>query len=227
MTRGRRRRARPARTPRLVHDRLILLDDSPRVHRGLISKTEAAVIAAVIVVIVTVAGVIAFRPHTTPAASSLPILGSVPAFPTSAAPSATPTATGSATPRPAPTRTATPAPAQTPAQQATTPPATGVFVTYRVVQQWYTGFEGEVSVVNDEPSSISGWEMAIALPDDTFTAWWNASGYVSNGILLLSPSAWSGSISANGGTLNVFFVARGEQTTPADCGFDTYDCVYY
>lgn len=204
----------------------MVLDDSPRERRGLVSKSEAAVIAVVVVVIVTVAGLVAFRPHTTPAASTLPILGSVPAFPPSATPSSTPTVTRSATPRPTPTRTIAPTPTQTPSQQASTPPATGVVVTYRVVQQWYSGFEGEVSVVNDEPSPISGWDMAVALPDDTFTAWWNASGYVSNGILLLSPSSWSGLIPANGGTLHVFFVVRGEQTTPTDCGFDTYDCSY-
>jgi hypothetical protein len=212
--------------PRLIDDTLIVLDSQPE-RRRLISKREAVVVGALVVVIVAVASVVAFRPHATPAGLTLPTIGVVPTFSPSATPAATPSATKSATRRATPQRTtapATTAPAQPPPSQASTTPAAGVTVTYQVVRQWSTGFEGEVSVVNDEPSSISGWTMAIGLPDDTFTSWWNATGYMSNGILVLSQPSWEGPIAADGGTLHVFFIASGEETTPTDCGFNTQDC---
>lgn len=209
--------------PRLIDDTLVILDPPPE-RRKLISKREAAVAAALVVAIVTVAGVVAFRPHPSPAAATLPILGVLPTFPSSApatTAAARPSATRSATPRPTPPAQTTTAPAPV---QSSTQAATGITVTYRVVNQWSSGFEGEVSVVNDEPSSISGWSMAIALPDDTFTAWWNATGYMSNGILVLSQPSYQGPVAADGGTLRVFFVVSGDETTPAECAFNNQDC---
>lgn len=212
--------------PRLIDDTLIVLDNPPE-RRRLISKREAAVVAALAVVIVAVTSVVVFRPHSSPAGLTLPTIGIVPTFSPSATPSATPAATKSVTPRATPPRTSAPtttAPAQPPSSEPSTTPAAGITVTYQVVRRWYTGFEGEVSVVNDEPSSISGWTMAIGLPDDTFTSWWNATGYMSNGILVLSQPSWAGPIAADGGTLHVFFIASGQETTPTDCGFNTQDC---
>jgi hypothetical protein len=66
--------------------------------------------------------------------------------------------------------------------------------------------------------------MAISLPEDTVTSWQNAVGYYSNGILLLSQGWNQGPVGADGGTLHVFFVASGSETTPQDCGFDTLTC---
>jgi hypothetical protein len=198
----------------------------------MLSRRMTAIVAALAVVAVVAAGLVLFRPHSTPTAASLPILGTIPTFPQSGStPSVAPMTTKSATPWAKPSNSApaeqapTPTPTPTATHQASSP--MGIFVTYRVVQQWYGGFEGEVSVVNDEPTSISGWRMAIALPYDTFTSWWNATGFMQYGILVLYQPSSTGPIAADGGFLHVFFIARGFETTPADCGFDTEDCVTY
>ncbi len=177
---------------------------------------------AAVVAIVAGAGVVALRSHSAPAGQSLPILGTVPSFPKfSTTPSPPPT-----TAHPSASASATPVMAQpVPSQTTTTeaPPPT-VVVTYRIIHQWYGGFKAEIEVVNNTSEPISNWQMAVALEYDTFTSWWNATGFVSNGILLLSPTWWESPIAADGGTLQVFFVVKGFQTTPNDCGFQDYDC---
>jgi hypothetical protein len=51
----------------------------------------------------------------------------------------------------------------------------------------------------------------------------NASGYVSNHILLLRPAS-AAQVVPPGGTLDVFFVASGAETVPAACAFDRTLC---
>jgi hypothetical protein len=198
----------------------------------MLGRRMTAILAALAVVAVVAAGVVVFRPHSTRTAASLPILGTIPTFPQSGStPSVAPMTTKSATPWTKPSssapaaQTQPPTPTPTATRQASSP--MGIFVTYRVVQQWYGGFEGEVSVVNDEPTSISGWRMAVALPYDTFSSWWNATGFMQDGILVLYQPSSAGPIPADGGVLRVFFIAHGFETTPTDCGFDTEDCVTY
>jgi len=52
----------------------------------------------------------------------------------------------------------------------------------------------------------------------------NASGFVSNGILLLQPVAGAQPVPARGGILTVFFVAEGQQENPDACTFDGIAC---
>jgi len=230
MKRGKSRHSQPVHAPRLMDDTLIFLE-SPReekhARRGLLSRREVVVVAALLAVIVGTAGVVTFRSHSTPASTSLPILNTIPTFPQfggthTATRAPTRSATRPANPAHISPAVQTPTPAQTmPATQQASP---GVFVTYQVTQQWDGGFEAEVSVVNDEPTSISGWEIAVDLPDDTVTSFWNATGFFNNGILLLYQPSDDGPIPADGGTLRVFFMADGRETTPTDCAFDSYIC---
>jgi hypothetical protein len=232
---------RGARRQRARNDTLVLLDQEasrvvggspepwtePRHGRqgGFRRKREASVIAVAVVAMLVGAGVVLLRPHAAPASQSLPILGSVPSSyqkssPTTPSPSPT-----TAHPR-HPRASASPAMAQPAPSRTTTteaPPPT-VVVTYRIIQEWYGGFKAEVEVVNNTSEPISDWQMAVALEHDTFTAWWNAAGFMSNGILVLSQPWWQGPIAADGGTLQVFFVVSGFQPIPNDCGFQTYTC---
>ena len=113
-------------------------------------------------------------------------------------------------------------PAVTPSTATTTPQQT-VAVTYLVVSQWDDGFEGEVYVVNNGSAPIANWQIAIALPGDSITSFWGASGYISNHILLLQPAAGAGPLAADG-QLRVFFAAEGTQETPELCAFDNIAC---
>jgi alpha-galactosidase len=98
-----------------------------------------------------------------------------------------------------------------------------IVVTYSIDGQWDGGFKGQIEVTNNGTQSIADWQIVVALPDDQIQSFWNASGYVSNDILLLSPAAGAQPL-APGGTLNVFFVAAGAETTPQACAFNGVAC---
>jgi Cellulose binding domain len=99
-------------------------------------------------------------------------------------------------------------------------------VRYRVDRQWPGGFQGEVRVVNHGARPIEGWQVVVALPEDTVTAVRNANGFVSNHILLLGPASATQVVPPGGGALDVFFVAAGPETIPAACAFDGTSCGY-
>ncbi len=102
-------------------------------------------------------------------------------------------------------------------------PESKVVVRYLVDSQSFGEFQGQVQVVNDGTQPIANWQIVIALPDDTVTAVQNAGGLVSHGILLLQPADVA-EVVPPGGTLNVFFVAEGVETTPAACVFNGIAC---
>lgn len=119
------------------------------------------------------------------------------------------------------TRTRTSAAARS--SSGTARPESKVVVRYLVDGQSFGEFQGQVQVVNDGMQPIANWQIVIALPDDTVTAIQNAGGLVSHGILLLQPADVA-EVVPPGGTLNVFFVAQGAETTPAACAFNGIAC---
>jgi hypothetical protein len=98
-----------------------------------------------------------------------------------------------------------------------------VTVSYAVDEQMGDWFEAEVDVTNDASSPISGWQIVVALPNDQVTEVANATGYMSNHILLLQPAS-VGSAIAPGATLRVSFDALGIQAVPTICAFDNVAC---
>jgi Cellulose binding domain len=135
-----------------------------------------------------------------------------------------PASTGTATS--AGTRSSTRTKTSPAARSSSGPARSGpkVVVRYLVDSQGVGGFQGQVQVVNDGTQPIAGWQIVVALPDDTLTAVQNAGGFVSNGILLLQPVDAAEVVPPGGGTLNVFFVAEGTETIPAACTFNGIDC---
>ncbi len=128
-------------------------------------------------------------------------------------------APGVTSPAVAPSATMSPVAASSAVTAA--PPA--VSVRYVVVAQYDGQFEGEVTVENNGTAPISGWQIVVALPGDQITSFSNASGYVSNNILVLQPAYGAAAVAA-GGTLSVYFTAVGSQTTPAACAFNSIVC---
>jgi cellulase/cellobiase CelA1 len=128
-----------------------------------------------------------------------------------------------ATPRMSPVpMVASPTPTAAASPTATSGQST-VTVSYAVDEQVGDSFEAEIDVTNDGSSSISGWQIVVALPGDQVTELANATGYESNHILLLQPLS-PGSAIAPGTTLRVYFVAQGTQTMPEICAFDNVSC---
>jgi len=103
-------------------------------------------------------------------------------------------------------------------------PGPTVVVRYLVDSQRAGGFQGQIHVVNNSAQPIAGWQIVIALPGDTVTSIRNAGGFVSNQILLLQPAEAGQVVPPDGGTLDVFFVAEGTETTPAACAFNGTLC---
>jgi len=131
------------------------------------------------------------------------------------------TVPGTSTGTAASTRTRTSAAARS--SSGTARPESKVVVRYLVDGRSFGEFQGQVQVVNDGTQPIANWQIVIALPDDTVTAIQNAGGLVSHGILLLQPADVA-EVVPPGGTLNVFFVAQGAETTPAACAFNGIAC---
>jgi Cellulose binding domain len=98
-----------------------------------------------------------------------------------------------------------------------------VMVTYAVDSQSGDGFQAEVDVSNIGSSSISGWHIVVALPEDEVTSVQGATGSVSDHVLLLSPASSSSAITP-GTMIRVFFTAEGFETTPELCLFNTTTC---
>jgi hypothetical protein len=103
-------------------------------------------------------------------------------------------------------------------------PAPKLLVRYLVDRQWPDGFQGQVQVVNNGAQPIADWQVVVALPGDTVTSFSNASGYVSDHILLLQPASAAQVVPPGGGTLDVFFAASGAETAPAACAFNRTLC---
>ncbi len=99
-----------------------------------------------------------------------------------------------------------------------------ISVRYLVISESAGGFRGEVEVINNGQRALSGWQIVIALNDDQVTSVQNATGFVSNDILLLQPIADTGVVPANGGVLSVLFTAAGTQAIPLACAFDGIAC---
>jgi hypothetical protein len=97
-------------------------------------------------------------------------------------------------------------------------------VSYLVASQGPTGFQGEIQVTNNTAHAIANWQIVIALAGDAVTSFTNADGFVSNGVLLLSPASPAQVAPPDGGVLDIFFVAAGTQTVPIACTFDGIAC---
>jgi hypothetical protein len=104
------------------------------------------------------------------------------------------------------------------------PQAVTVTVKYSVIAQATGSFEAEVNVTDTGSAPVSGWQIVVALPQDTFTSFSsNVSGDVSGHILLLTPAPGAAPLAA-GGTLHAFFTASGFEQTPTLCAFNNVAC---
>lgn len=132
-------------------------------------------------------------------------------------PSLSPTAVSRASASPTAGSQAPVAPPNAPAE------APAVAVAYVIDQAWPNGFQGEVRVTNNTTQAISGWHIDLAVPQDRFNTWWNATGQVSNGILTMTQPSWSGPLEP-GQTLHAYFNATGYKTSATVCSFNGITC---
>jgi len=164
-----------------------------------------------------------------PRVAAAPPAGSRPAVVTVTPPTRRPSlAAKTRRPRRKPKVTAV-APAASPAATARGTPSprargSGIAVTYVVDSQWSTGFQGQVEIVNYGKRPVSGWQIVIALRNDVVRSFSGATGYASNGILLLHPRSRAEVVPPGGGALSVTFVASGTDSSPLTCAFNGILC---
>jgi len=121
--------------------------------------------------------------------------------------STTPTPTGSPTSTPMPTVTPTPTPT------TTTPPPTGACTaTYRTVNAWPGGFQGEVTV--KAGSATTSWSVSWRPSGYRVDQVWNGIATTQGDLLVVRSTDWNGRLPA-GGTAVVGLLASGTPSTPA------------
>ncbi|MGW6909950.1 cellulose binding domain-containing protein [Streptomyces sp. NPDC054940] len=117
-----------------------------------------------------------------------------------------PSATASASAEPA-----APAPGGPGAGEAGDPDCTASF---RTVNSWQGGFQGEVTVTNAPASSASGWTATLVPPDGTrLTQVWDGTlATAQDGRVTVTNASWNGTL-APGASVTFGFVAAASDTT--------------
>lgn len=130
-------------------------------------------------------------------------------LPSTTTPTPTPTPTPTTTPTPTPTPTATPTPTPTPT--TTPPPAGACSATYRTVNSWPGGFQGEVTVRAGSAAS-SSWSVSWRPSGERVEQVWNGTATTQGDQVVVRSVAWNGSLPAGGTTT---FGLLGSGTSPA------------
>ena len=81
-------------------------------------------------------------------------------------------------------------------------------VSMNIINSWNSGFQAEITIVNDQPTMISGWNLKFSAPW-TLSQSWNANVVSSSdGNFEFSDAGWNGSI-ASGGGVSFGFIGSG------------------
>lgn len=121
------------------------------------------------------------------------------------------TALESQTPDPEPTPDPTPDPEPTPDPTPDPTPGEDCTATYSTVNSWGGGFQGEVTVRAEEPSS--SWTVSWDLSDESVDQLWNGEMTTQGGTVVVRNAPWNGQLAA-GGTATFGFVGSGSAPSP-------------
>jgi endo-1,4-beta-xylanase len=125
--------------------------------------------------------------------------------------------TGPTTP---PTTPSTTPPTTPPTTSPTTPPPSGptgaCTATFRMVNDWPGGFQGEVTVANNGSASLNGWTAHLTLAGgQTLASVWNGTNTGTSGAVTVRNAAYNGSLGANASTTFGFTVTGSNNTAPS------------
>lgn len=98
-------------------------------------------------------------------------------------------------------------------------------VIYRIVNDWGTGFTGEISIINKGKSEIKGWKLEFDL-NSKISEVWNAKliSVAGNRYTIIN-SDWNGSIPVNGKVTFGFNANAGSNKTLANCKLNGYPVI--
>ncbi|MEO3774010.1 cellulose binding domain-containing protein [Micromonospora sp. B9E7] len=100
----------------------------------------------------------------------------------------------------------------------TTPPPTGepgtCTATYRAVNSWPGGFQGEVTVANNTTTTINGWTVGLTLAGgQAISSLWSGTNTGTTGNVSVRNAAYNGTLGSNAST-TFGFTATGDGSTP-------------
>ncbi|MFF6995314.1 cellulase family glycosylhydrolase [Streptomyces sp. NPDC008313] len=99
-------------------------------------------------------------------------------------------------------------------------------VTYRIVNEWPGGFQGDIVIRNTGTSAVSGWKLGFAFADgQTVSTMWGGTATQSGGTVSVSPASYTSTIPA-GGSVDVGFTGgkKSANTAPAAFTLDGAAC---
>ncbi|MFG1913227.1 endo-1,4-beta-xylanase [Micromonospora sp. NPDC048898] len=120
-----------------------------------------------------------------------------------------------APPTTAPPTTAPPTTAPPTTAPPTTPPPGGCSATYRMVNDWNGGFQGEVTVANNGSATLSGWTVRLTLAGgQTIANVWSGINTGTSGTISVRNAEYNGSLGANASTTFGFLVNGSSSAAP-------------
>ncbi len=82
---------------------------------------------------------------------------------------------------------------------STSPPPASCTATYRNLNEWSSGFVGQVTVTNTSGSAVNRWSVTFTYPgDQQVTTSWNAVVNQSGSVVTATNASWDGAIAAGG-----------------------------
>jgi hypothetical protein len=134
---------------------------------------------------------------------------------TAAIPWTIPGGGGPTTPPPSTPPPSTPPPSTPP--PSTPPPVGACSATYRTVNSWQGGFQGEVTVTAGT-APVNGWTVRWTLAaGQSITQLWSGTLSTSGGTATVRNAAWNGSLAPNGSTTFGFIGSGGASTPVPTC----------
>ncbi|CAL9353491.1 hypothetical protein SUDANB176_00524 [Streptomyces sp. enrichment culture] len=92
-------------------------------------------------------------------------------------------------------------------------PSDACTATYRTVNSWSGGFQGEVSVRNDGTGALDGWTVGMTLaPGQSLGSLWNGRHTGTTGAVTVRNAPWNGGVEP-GGTATFGFTVTGSSST--------------
>ncbi|MEN3540840.1 cellulose binding domain-containing protein [Microbispora sp. ZYX-F-249] len=113
---------------------------------------------------------------------------------------------GDTTPSPSPTPPQSPTPSPSPPLSPSPSPTPGgqpgtCTATYKRINDWGSGFQGEVTVGNDGPTPLNGWTVKMTLAGgQSITSLWNGVNTGTSGAVTVKNAPYNGTVAGNGST---------------------------
>ncbi|WBB77104.1 cellulose binding domain-containing protein [Micromonospora sp. WMMD1128] len=99
----------------------------------------------------------------------------------------------------------------------TTPPTTGCAATYRTINTWPGGFQGEVTVANNTAAGINGWTVRLTMAGgQAISSLWNGVNTGTTGNVSVQNAAYNGTLGPNASTTFGFTATGNGATAPGN-----------